>query len=80
MKKLLSIALAAVIFSCNTTTDSTSDVQQFLDNYTNEWLGLYKISAEAEWASNTRIVEGDTSNAWNVTQANEAYAKFSGSQ
>ncbi|MDX5347121.1 MAG: M2 family metallopeptidase, partial [Hymenobacteraceae bacterium] len=40
---------------------------------------LYKASSEAEWASNTKIVEGDTANAMATRKANEAFANFTGS-
>ncbi|MDQ3394750.1 MAG: M2 family metallopeptidase [Bacteroidota bacterium] len=55
------------------------DAQQFLDHYTQEFVHLYYESAEAEWASNTRILEGDTSNAYKTRLANETFAKFTGS-
>ncbi|MCZ6765414.1 MAG: M2 family metallopeptidase, partial [bacterium] len=35
-------------------------------------------AAEAEWASNTRIVEGDTTNTYKARMANEALAAFTG--
>ena len=49
--------------------------QEFLDAYTAEFQGLYYASAEAEWASNTRIVEGDERNATRTRAANEAQSK-----
>ncbi|MDX1439731.1 MAG: M2 family metallopeptidase [Rubricoccaceae bacterium] len=53
--------------------------QAFLDEYTETLLPLYYESALAEWEANTRIVEGDTTNAARVQAANEAYAAFTGS-
>lgn len=55
------------------------DTQAFIDDYTNEYLVLQYASAKAEWASNTHIVEGDTTNAYNTQVANEALAAFTGS-
>ncbi|CAN5445153.1 M2 family metallopeptidase [soil metagenome] len=55
-------------------------MQLFLDDYTRQFVKLYYESAEAEWASNTRIVEGDTMNAYQTRLANEAFAKFTGSE
>ena len=40
---------------------------------------LYAESAEAEWASNTRIVEGDETNLKRTEAANRALAEFTGS-
>lgn len=88
MKKL--IALSIVLFSmvsCKEDTSKTSnnsaelkaEVQAFLDDYTNTFVKLYYDSALAEWDANTRIVTGDTTNAYNVQKANEAFAKFTGS-
>lgn len=88
MKKL--IALSIVLFSmvsCKEDTSKTSknsaelktEVQAFLDDYTNTFVKLYYDSALAEWDANTRIVAGDTTNAYNVQKANEAFAKFTGS-
>lgn len=54
------------------------EVQRFIDTYTARFLDLYKVSAEAEWASNTLIIEGvDTID--NVSKlANEAMSKHTG--
>jgi len=56
-----------------------ADVQTFLDNYTKTFTKLYYDSALAEWDANTKIVIGDTLNAYNIQKANEALAKFTGS-
>ncbi|MBC5773584.1 M2 family metallopeptidase [Pontibacter sp. KCTC 32443] len=93
MKKIILTGLtAAILFSCTsqktetatqtTTTEQASvkqDVQAFLDSYAKTFQQLYTRSAEAEWASNTKIVEGDTTNAANTRRANEAFAAFTGS-
>ncbi|MFT6881967.1 MAG: peptidyl-dipeptidase A [Marinoscillum sp.] len=54
--------------------------QAFIDEYTNIYKELYYASAKAEWEANTKIKEGDTTNAYLVQQANEALAKFTGSE
>ncbi|MFT4834662.1 MAG: peptidyl-dipeptidase A, partial [Flavobacteriaceae bacterium] len=54
--------------------------QAFIDEYTNIYNELYYASAKAEWEANTKIKEGDTTNAYLVQQANEALAKFTGSE
>ncbi len=87
MKNLFLLVLAFGAFACTqnpketTTTENEAQLsaQRFLDSYTREFKQLYYASAEAEWASNTRIVAGDTTNAWQVQQANEALARFTGS-
>ena len=66
--------------SANTTDDALiAEAQTFLDDYTKTFTKLYYDSAEAEWSANTKIVTGDTLNAYHVQKANEAYAKFTGS-
>jgi len=60
--------------------DPAGDAQTFIDEYTTRYLELDYSQSKAEWASNTRIVEGDTLNTYNTTQASEAKAMFSGSE
>ncbi|NNF57631.1 MAG: M2 family metallopeptidase [Rhodothermaceae bacterium] len=55
------------------------EAQAFIDLYTRTLLPLYAESAEAQWAANTRIVDGDDTNAQRVQAADEAYAAFTGS-
>ncbi len=75
-----------------TTTDTTTEsaavsssenvqqqAQAFIDDYSKQYQQLYTASAEAEWRSNTHIVEGDTTNAAATRRANEAFAAFTGS-
>lgn len=62
-----------------TTVVTQSDAQAYLDSYAAEFQRLYYASAQAEWASNTHIVEGDSTNARRTKAANEAYASFVGS-
>ncbi|WP_242919279.1 M2 family metallopeptidase [Pontibacter liquoris] len=68
------------------TTESTpaaptlqQQAQAFLDQYSHTYQNLYTQSAEAEWRSNTHIVEGDSTNAIATRKANEAFAAFTGS-
>ncbi|MDX5436892.1 MAG: peptidase, partial [Pontibacter sp.] len=60
-------------------TEVQQEAQAFLDQYSRTYQDLYTRSAEAEWASNTKIVEGDTTNAAATRRANEAFAAFTGS-
>jgi peptidyl-dipeptidase A len=54
-------------------------VQAYLDSYAREYQKLYAASSEAQWASNTRIVEGDSTNAVRQRAADEALNAFVGS-
>ncbi len=59
--------------------DLKQQAQTFIDNYSKQFQQLYTASAEAEWRSNTHIVEGDATNAAATRRANEALAAFTGS-
>src|SRR5262245_25042373 len=56
-----------------------SEVQRYLDGYNAEFVKLYTASNEAQWVSNTHIVEGDETNAKRTRAADEALAVFTGS-
>ena len=56
-----------------------SEAQAFLDDYTKTYKELAYASALAEWDANTKIIVGDTTNAYQVQKTNEAFAKFTGS-
>ncbi|HVS10945.1 MAG TPA: M2 family metallopeptidase [Planctomycetota bacterium] len=56
-----------------------ASAQEFLDGYSERYQELYYRSSQAEWASNTRIVEGDETNARRTRAANGAMAAFTGS-
>ena len=80
MKKVLILLLpAAIISSCQPTPDPKQQAQGFIDEYSNRLQELYYTSSQAEWASNTKIIEGDTINATTTQKANEAFASFTGS-
>ncbi|GAA4445481.1 M2 family metallopeptidase [Pontibacter saemangeumensis] len=95
MKKIIMTGLTAAIFltSCQEPPSGTTaatetaavsvpvqqQAQTFLDSYSVTYQKLYTNSAEAEWASNTKIVEGDSTNAVATRKANEAFAAFTGS-
>jgi peptidyl-dipeptidase A len=80
MKKLMIPALAlALLWSCDSKKNVQQEADTYLQRYTEKFQQLYRVSSEAEWASNTRIVEGDSTNAVRTRQANEAMAAFTGS-
>jgi len=88
MKQILYCTLlTAGLWACNNADTPEVDnsaiqatAQKFIDKYTTELQKLYYISAEAQWKSNTEIIEGDTMNAYATKQAEEAYAKYTGSK
>ncbi len=77
------VALAFLVLlggtSCRRATEIQMEAQSFLDGYTATYADLSYAAALAEWESNTRIVEGDDTNAQRTRAANEALAAFTGS-
>jgi peptidyl-dipeptidase A len=76
--------LAAALSACTVVPASdagseAADVQAFIDEYEPEYQRLAYDWSLAEWASNTRIVEGDSTNAVRTRQAREAFLAFVGS-
>ncbi|MCB0506068.1 MAG: peptidase, partial [Cyclobacteriaceae bacterium] len=79
----LLVALALFFFGCSPSQKEDSvqeEAQAFINTYTDQFKTLYYESAEAEWAANTKIIPGDTVNSHHVEVANEAYARFTGSE
>lgn len=60
--------------------DYRSEAGRFLREYSEVYQKLYTEASEAEWASNTHIVPGDETNAKRTQEANEAMARFTGSE
>jgi peptidyl-dipeptidase A len=56
-----------------------ADAQKFIDDYTAKYVALSTAANEAQWASNTHIVEGDETNAKRTQATGEALAAFAGS-
>jgi peptidyl-dipeptidase A len=80
MKKILFPGLAlALLWSCQSKKNYQPEADAFIKSYSEKFQQLYTVSSEAEWASNTHIVEGDTTNAVRTRTANEAMAAFTGS-
>ncbi|SMD39147.1 peptidyl-dipeptidase A [Reichenbachiella faecimaris] len=79
MKKIAFLLLMATV-GCKTNTETkVSQVDQFLNTYTERYLKLYAEYSEAEWEANTKIIDGDTLASHKVSQAGGAYAAFTGS-
>ncbi len=68
-----------LLFGCQSRENFQAEVQQFIDGYTTQYQQLYYAASKAEWKSNTRIIEGDSTNAIATRKANEALAAFTGS-
>lgn len=81
MRPLFAITIAALLAVACSRKDPAliAEAQAFIENYTEQWLDLYYISAKAEWQSNVEIIEGDTTNAARTNRANESLAAFTGS-
>jgi peptidyl-dipeptidase A len=75
-------ALVAIVIlaGCERTENFQNEVQAYLDGYNAEFQRLTFESSKAEWASNTMIVEGDTTNTYRTRMANEALARYTGSK
>jgi peptidyl-dipeptidase A len=74
---LLLLALAAC--RSGTSRAANADLDVYLARYGQDYQQLYRESQLAEWESNTRIVEGDSTNSIRTRRANEALARFVGS-
>ncbi len=56
------------------------EVQTYLDSYNLQFQKLLIANNEAQWALNTKIVEGDTITSQMATKTGEAFAAFTGSK
>lgn len=56
------------------------EVQSFLDSYTTGYVDLVAVSAEAQWASNTLIIDGVETIDRITNVANEAFSRYTGSE
>lgn len=81
IRNLLLTVLLAISVACNTNKPvNNQEAPTFIDAYTTEYMKLSAASSEAQWAANTKIVEGDSTNAKEVERTGEAYAAFTGSK
>lgn len=78
--RVAGVAACLGLAACGTDSAQVQkEAQAFLDRYTTEYVRLYTASSEAQWAAQTRIVEGDTTAAAAAKKADEAMAAFTGS-
>jgi len=76
------LALLAVLGACQGSAARpahNAELETYLSDYGKEYQRLSYASQLAEWESNTHIVEGDSTNAIRTRKANEALARFVGS-
>ncbi len=59
-------------------SDPQAEAQKFIDEFTAEWLRLLYDDNLASWNSNTKIVEGDETNAKAQNAASEKLTAFTG--
>jgi len=81
--KYFSIIMLFILISligCSDSSDIQNEVQSYLDNYNKEFQKYLYEWNKGEWALNTHIVEGDTVTSKNAEEAQEQYAKFTGSK
>ena len=70
-----------ILLSCRSGTSQSANAKldAYLSEYGREFQRLSHESGLAEWESNTHIVEGDSTNSVRTRRANEALARFVGS-
>ena len=76
--------LGFCVVACNNSTsggeaDLQKNAQAFLDSFTTEYIKVSAAYAEAQWASNTKIIEGDSTNALAEQQAGKVFSDYVGS-
>jgi peptidyl-dipeptidase A len=65
---------------CSKSSDIQKEVQSYLENYNKEYQKYSYEWNKGEWALNTHIVEGDSVTTKKAQEAQEQYAKFTGSK
>lgn len=83
MRKLICVSAAMVLLltACNQKKNGVQDeAQNFLDDYTQEYVKLYTQDQLAQWISNIEIKKDDSTNTIAAQKADEAMAVFTGSK
>lgn len=75
---LVATALSVLATPCWAASDP-QEVQEFIDGYTATYVNLYKVASEAEWASNTLIIDGVETIDEVTKLANQALSSHTGS-
>ena len=77
--RLLALFLLLPLCTSAKSSGGNAAAQKFIDDYTQVYVRLYTAGQLAQWASNTQIREGDSSNTLAAQAADEAMAAFTGS-
>ena len=80
MKNLWIVCVLLLALGCSSAERFQEEVDAYLEEYNLQFQRLAYESSKAEWASNTMIAEGDTTNAYRTRMANEAFAAYTGSK
>lgn len=80
MRKIIYGLATAILFTaCNQNeSDIQAEAKGFLDSFSVAYEKVNTAYNEAQWQSQIKIVEGDSTNAVNERKAGEAYASFLG--
>lgn len=81
MRVILLCSLMLLLGSCNSGSDTAiqNEAKAFLDSFNVEYSKVYTAYSEAQWASNIKIVEGDSANAIAEQKAGQGFSDFAGS-
>ena len=77
---LLFLAACSTVKGPEELTEKQQAAQAFLDSLNKGYVDVSYQYSEAQWQSNIKIVEGDSTNAINERKAGEAYANYIGSK
>jgi peptidyl-dipeptidase A len=79
-RHLFLVAVSLSVLATPSVADSNPDeAQEFIDRYTTTYVNLYKVASEAEWASNTILIDGVETIDEVTKLANEALSQHTGS-
>jgi peptidyl-dipeptidase A len=73
------IWVMTLAIGCSSPEKLQKDAQTFLDEYSAKYKELSYASSLAQWDLNTKIIEGDSTNAVAARKTSEALAEFTGS-
>jgi len=79
MRKIVVAMIVVCLFaSCRQKENIQQEAQQFLDSFNISYEKVATAYNEAQWQSQIKITEGDSTNAMNERKAGDAYAAFLG--
>src|SRR5215204_6382221 len=77
---MIFLVACSTVKSSGELTEKQQAAQGFLDSLNKGIVEVYYTYSEAQWQSNIKIVEGDSTNAVNERKAGDAYAAYAGSK